>query len=167
METILKTTWRNMKNRCDNPNHTLYEYYGGRGITYDKRWKLFKNFCEDMLPTYEIGLSLDRINNDGNYTKENCKWATQKEQAKNRRKYNTSNVKKEKIVVADKEFTKTNTMKLLERVYNKPIEDLLREDYIDNRLSIKQLAKKYGISDCTAQQWLVLFGVPRRKLTFI
>jgi len=66
-----------------------------------------------------------------------------------------------------KQIKKTVTMKLIERINNKQIEDILREDYIDNRLSIAQLAEKHGISVCTAQNWLRDVEIPRRKSSWI
>lgn len=78
-------SWITMKTRCDNPNMKYYYNYGGRGISYCKRWKSFENFLEDMGNRPE-GTSLDRINNDGNYEASNCRWATRNEQNKNRRK---------------------------------------------------------------------------------
>jgi hypothetical protein len=72
-------SWCSMKERCDNPNHHAYYRYGGRGIIYDKRWKTFKNFRKDMYPNHKVGLQLDRVNNDGDYSKDNCKWVTLKE----------------------------------------------------------------------------------------
>lgn len=75
-------TWYNMKSRCDNPTYTNFKKWGGRGITYDKRWSSFLNFLEDM-GERPAGTSLDRINNNGNYCKENCRWATKKEQMNN------------------------------------------------------------------------------------
>lgn len=77
-------SWTKMKIRCNNPNQTYYDYYGGRGITYDPRWETFEPFLEDMGERPD-GYSLDRIDNDGNYTKANCKWSTPSEQAYNRR----------------------------------------------------------------------------------
>ena len=78
------TTWLSMKQRCLNPNHTFYHYYGGRGITICNRWiNSFKNFLEDM-GERPINKTLDRVNSNGNYEPENCKWSTPKEQVANR-----------------------------------------------------------------------------------
>lgn len=76
--------WQQMKDRCFNPKNKRYRDYGGRGITVCSEWLKFENFYSDMGDKPE-GLSLDRINNNGNYNKENCKWSTPKEQANNRR----------------------------------------------------------------------------------
>jgi len=77
-------SWAGMKARCNNPNQTGYERYGGRGITYDASWENFETFLEDMGFKPNSKMELDRINNDGNYCKENCRWATKKEQTRNR-----------------------------------------------------------------------------------
>lgn len=77
-------SWSNMKDRCRNPNNISFKNYGGRGINYCVRWEKFANFLEDMGYRPE-GLSLDRINNNGNYCKENCKWSTRQEQNNNKR----------------------------------------------------------------------------------
>jgi len=77
--------WLSMKQRCYNPKRTGYENYGGRGIRVCKRWRhSFKNFLEDMGERPE-GTTLDREDNEGNYKKSNCRWATPSEQRKNQR----------------------------------------------------------------------------------
>ncbi len=76
--------WNNFINRCTNSKAVNWHRYGGRGITFCDKWRRFEGFIEDMGKRPSKNHSLDRIDNDGNYCKENCKWATYKEQTRNR-----------------------------------------------------------------------------------
>lgn len=78
------TAWRNMLDRCRNPNREDYSRYGARGISVCLDWDYFQNFLEDMGECPE-GLTLDRIDSAGDYCPDNCRWATMKEQQRNRR----------------------------------------------------------------------------------
>jgi hypothetical protein len=86
LRSLEYTAWIAMKARCLNPNYHHYKDYGGRGITICKRWvDSFEAFFADMGPKPSRRHSLDRKNNNGNYNKSNCRWATAKQQASNRR----------------------------------------------------------------------------------
>lgn len=77
-------SWSAMKYRCYNPNHEQYNDYGGRGIKVCERWMKFDLFLEDMGPR-PLGLTIDRIDTNGNYEPGNCIWSTRKTQCRNKR----------------------------------------------------------------------------------
>jgi hypothetical protein len=82
--TKIYDCWKNMVRRCHSPSSTFYERYGGRGISVCERWRgSFENFIEDM-GTPSEGFEIERVDNDLDYCKDNCKWANKTEQCNNR-----------------------------------------------------------------------------------
>jgi hypothetical protein len=110
----LHSIWTNMKNRCRNPKMLMYYRYGGRGIKVCKEWdKSFESFYSWCIENgYEKGLQIDRIDNDGNYEPENCRWVTRSENIRN-----STTVK-----ITEKEAEEIRNSKLsvkeLEKLYN-------------------------------------------------
>lgn len=85
-KTRLYKIWSDMKRRCDNPKAPQYEYYGGRGIEYCQDWGKFIPFYQWAIESgYNDSLTIDRIDSDGNYEPDNCRWATKEEQSRNQR----------------------------------------------------------------------------------
>lgn len=95
--TTMYSSWDHMKQRCLNPNNDNYDSYGGRGIIICQEWHSFDNFAEWALQNgWKNGLSIDRIDVNGNYEPKNCRWVTQTTQSRNTRvlqKNNTSGYK--------------------------------------------------------------------------
>lgn len=131
-KTRLYKTWQGMKKRCENPNDKRYTDYGGRGVKVCEEWHEFSNFYEWAIKNgYNEELTIDRIDNMGNYEPSNCRWATNKEQANNRR----SNVY---ITIGNTTKTLTEWCKILQVDYRKVEARYLR----DKNISIEKLFRK-------------------------
>lgn len=110
----LYLAWYDMMRRCENTNHKNYCDYGGRGIRVCKIWHDVSNFVKDMDDSYKPGLSIERIDNNDGYKKSNCKWATKKEQQRNRRNsmfYTINGVTKQLCEWIDESNVNKNTVK--------------------------------------------------------
>ena len=117
-----------MRVRCDSPRAFAYHRYGGRGIKYDPRWSEFDAFLEDMEVGYSPGLELGRIDNDGDYCKDNCRWATRKEQCNNKSNNHVVETVEGRMTVAQiAERTGLNESTIRDRIRNGwPPEEILR-----------------------------------------
>jgi hypothetical protein len=151
--------WRNMKDRCYNENYPKYKNYGGRGIIVCDHWlESFENFYADIgdKPEPKEKYSIHRINNDDNYYKENCKWATQEEQQNNKSNntYLEYNGKKQTIAQWSEEYN-INVNSLIARLeggwiikdaITKPIRKAEKFNYNDLSLTPKEWSEKLGIN---------------------
>ena len=136
----LYQTWNGMIQRCNNKNYTKYEYYGARGITICEEWLDINNFINDMYPSYKEGLSIDRIDNNKGYSKDNCRWTDKSTQVRNTRRIQSNNTTGYRGV----SFTKSrNTYQTSISVNNKR----RHLGYFDNALEAAKAYDKYVIDN--------------------
>lgn len=124
-------SWQHAKNRCFNPKDKHFGHYGGRGIIVCDEWKSsFEAFRRDMSPSWKEGLELERINVDGNYSKENCRWATRSEQLRNTRRSLRVETPWGSMVIADLADKLGISRVTLQRRYHAGLrgEDLIRKE---------------------------------------
>lgn len=124
----LKRVWGLMQMRCNDPKNYQYFRYGGRGIKI--QWDSFASFMKDMMPTYNPNLTIERINNDGDYAKENCRWATHIEQSNNTRRNVFYQFNDEKVTLAQIARKYNINYKMLwkrVRLYNLTIEESIKK----------------------------------------
>lgn len=93
--------WRSMIDRCGLPTHQAFPRYGGRGIRVCERWMRFPAFWVDMGPTYQSGLTLERLDNDAGYSPENCAWRDRRAQARNTRVNRTIDTPRGPMLLCD------------------------------------------------------------------
>jgi predicted DNA-binding protein YlxM (UPF0122 family) len=138
-----------LKQRCANPRNKSFKYYGGRGITYPKKWDSFFGFWDDMKDGYRDDLTIDRINTDGNYSKKNCRWITMTEQLKNR-KYRSYSDKQ----MVPRPIKKTRCIYTLSDKNKKRDQEII--DLYKSGKSIIFIGEEYGISKQRVSQILTV-----------
>jgi hypothetical protein len=148
--------WKGLRSRCNNPNNEHADCYIGRGITYCDRWEKFENFLVDMGEPKDKSMSLDRIDNSKGYSKDNCRWASKKVQANNKRNnvLYTFQGKTQGLVTWAKELGISrlalhNRMKRgmsIDEAFSTPLTEVKLYEYEGKLKTLNEWAKEYGIS---------------------
>lgn len=150
--TRIHRIWRQMRARCESPGAKGYKYYGGRGISVCERWQKFENFYEDMCDGYSDDMTIERIDVNGNYSKENCRWASNMEQQANKRNNRILIYKGEPIHLAELcRRTGVSKMKMQDRL----AKGMAPEEAVENAR-----ASTYGKG-----RWAQKYGKGRMSMT--
>lgn len=149
----------NMRKRCNNPKNKSYKHYGGKGIKICSKWDTLEGFLDDMMPTYKDGLTLDRIDVNGDYCKENCRWVDRKVQNNNK----TTNVyvsyKGENLTIAQL----CDKYKLIYETARKLISEGYDIDYVVNYRYEKEKITYNGITK-TVSEFAKDYGMTYHQL---
>ncbi len=141
--------WRSMRNRCSNPKNHAWHYYGGRGISVCAEWENdYDQFFADMGECPD-GMSLDRIDNEKGYSKQNCRWASNKEQANNRRITVFLEINGNQVTLSDAAAMtglKKNTLWSRIKVRKMPLDKALKQEDLNRKWShgTRQGYEKHG-----------------------
>lgn len=158
----LWSIWNGMKRRCLRPNEPRYKDYGGRGITLAQEWLNFDNFAEWALSHgYTDELTIERIDVDGNYCPENCKWITRLEQCKNKRDTLWVMYHGKKVRLQDLAETAVVSYDTVhDRIYKRgwDIERALTTPSDRERVSLMQKCREAGMNYGTVKTRIVRFG---------
>ena len=158
----LWSIWNGIKKRCLRPNEPRYKDYGGRGITLAQEWLNFDNFAEWALSHgYTDELTIERIDVDGNYCPENCKWITQLEQCKNKRDTLWVMYHGEKVRLQDLAETAVVSYDTVhDRIYKRgwDVERALITPSDKDRVSLLQKCKDAGMNYATVRSRILKFG---------
>ncbi len=136
--------WADMKSRCNNKHNSNYNKYGGRGILYDKKWSTFEGFWNDMSEGYIDDLTIDRIDSNKNYYKNNCRWVTIEMQQTNSTNNTIGTFKKHKLNNMFNDITFLKKLKKEYRIANRKNKKIIRD----------KLILEYKCSDRTARNKL-------------
>jgi hypothetical protein len=149
-----------MVQRCTNPNNRSYKNYGGRGITIDPTWSSFEKFYEDM-GSCPKGFTLERVDNNGPYSKENCKWATRTEQNRNTRANRFVEIGGVTKTISQWAESSGLPSKIISYRLNHgfPFEMLL------SPLKKKRTFVEYNGSIRSIREWEMITGIPKQTLT--
>lgn len=132
--------WNHMKQRCSNPKDKAFKNYGGRGITFARKWVNFVGFWEDMKHGYFDNLTLERIDVNKGYNKKNCTWIPKSEQSRNTRRHAMVEIAGKKVPLFKlSEDTKINYQTLYNRIftYNFPPEIAIKKGRMTRRWEIR------------------------------
>jgi hypothetical protein len=158
--TRLYRIWGNIKSRCNNPNTTHYNSYGGRGISICKEWDNdFSAFMEWSISNgYNDSLTIDRIDQNGDYCPENCRWTSQKVQCNNfsRNKMITYLGKTQSLTMWCEELNLSYSMVKRRLAKGKSVEEAFEKP--------KYQPKTLSFNDCTmtVKEWSIKTGIPER-----